>query len=73
MSLYRNQRSEKSFGLCVKAKFHVHNQHCNLLYGASGTGKTSYALGLAQKLGIPAYEILREGKNSTSKRRTGRS
>jgi len=41
-----------------------------LLYGPPGTGKTSYALGLVHKLGIPAYEILREEGNTTSKRRT---
>lgn len=40
-----------------------------LLYGSPGTGKTSYALGLAKKLGVPAYEIQREKDNTTSTRR----
>jgi hypothetical protein len=40
-----------------------------VLCGPPGTGKTSYALGLVQKLGIPAYEIIREEDNTTSKRR----
>jgi transitional endoplasmic reticulum ATPase len=30
-----------------------------LLYGPPGTGKTSYSRGLAKKLGVPAYEVLR--------------
>jgi SpoVK/Ycf46/Vps4 family AAA+-type ATPase len=41
-----------------------------LLYGAPGTGKTSYAHGLVQKLGVPAYEILKDEENKASKRRT---
>ncbi len=40
-----------------------------LLYGSAGTGKTSYATGLAEKLGIPAYEIVRGDDNKTSQRR----
>ena len=40
-----------------------------LLYGPPGTGKTSYALAVVKKLGVPAYEILREEGNTTSKRR----
>jgi SpoVK/Ycf46/Vps4 family AAA+-type ATPase len=41
-----------------------------LLYGAPGTGKTSYAHGLVQKLGVPTYEILKDEENKASKRRT---
>jgi SpoVK/Ycf46/Vps4 family AAA+-type ATPase len=40
-----------------------------LLYGSAGTGKTSYAIGLAEKLGISAYEIVRGDDNKTSQRR----
>ena len=40
-----------------------------LLYGSPGTGKTSYAYGLAQRLRIPAYEIVRGDDNKTSQRR----
>ncbi|MBC8180427.1 ATP-binding protein [candidate division KSB1 bacterium] len=40
-----------------------------LLYGPAGTGKSSFAHGLVQELGIPAYEIVREKKNTTENRR----
>jgi len=40
-----------------------------LLYGSAGTGKTSYAIGLARALGIPIYEIVRGDENKTSQRR----
>ncbi|GKT06841.1 AAA family ATPase [Desulforhabdus sp. TSK] len=40
-----------------------------LLYGAPGTGKTSFARGVAQKLGVPAYEIVQDQENSSSNRR----
>lgn len=40
-----------------------------LLYGSAGTGKSSYAIGLARALGIPAYEIVRGDENKTSQRR----
>jgi len=40
-----------------------------LLYGAPGTGKTSYAGGIAERLSIPAYEITRGEKNKTEQRR----
>jgi SpoVK/Ycf46/Vps4 family AAA+-type ATPase len=40
-----------------------------LLYGSPGTGKTSYAHGLAEKLKMPAYEIVRGDDNKTSQRR----
>jgi transitional endoplasmic reticulum ATPase len=36
-----------------------------LLYGAAGTGKTSYARGLARKLRVPAYAIVRDQENKT--------
>jgi transitional endoplasmic reticulum ATPase len=41
-----------------------------LLYGSPGTGKTSFAYGLIEELGIPAYEIVREKDNKTLSRRT---
>jgi len=40
-----------------------------LLYGSAGTGKTSYATGLAEKIGVPAYEIVKGDENKTSQRR----
>ena len=36
-----------------------------LLYGAAGTGKTSYARGLARKLRVPTYAIVRDQENKT--------
>ena len=41
-----------------------------LLYGAAGTGKTSYARGLARKLRVPTYEIVRDQENKTETIRT---
>ena len=41
-----------------------------LLYGAAGTGKTSYARGLARKLRVPTYEIVRDQQNKTESIRT---
>ncbi|MBM4270868.1 MAG: ATP-binding protein [Deltaproteobacteria bacterium] len=40
-----------------------------LLYGPAGTGKTSYAHGIARKAGITTYEILRDTSNETYNRR----
>ena len=40
-----------------------------LLYGAAGTGKSSFGRGIARKLRIPAYEIAREDDNTALKRR----
>ncbi|MBW2630503.1 MAG: ATP-binding protein [Deltaproteobacteria bacterium] len=40
-----------------------------VFYGPPGTGKTSYAHGLVQKLGLPAYEVVRDEENTTIKRR----
>ncbi|NVM23326.1 MAG: ATP-binding protein [Desulfobacterales bacterium] len=41
-----------------------------LLYGPQGTGKTTFAHGIAQRLGLPGYEIIRgDEKNAGSKRR----
>ena len=40
-----------------------------LLYGPPGTGKTSYARSLLNKLGVPAYEIVRGDENTTHTRR----
>jgi len=40
-----------------------------LLYGPAGTGKTSYAHGIAGKTGIPTYEILRDTSNESCSRR----
>lgn len=39
-----------------------------LLYGAPGTGKTSYALGLAKKLGLPVYMVEHAGKERQRRR-----
>jgi SpoVK/Ycf46/Vps4 family AAA+-type ATPase len=50
-------------GSNTKSSTHV------LLYGAPGTGKTSYALGLAQRLGLPVYLVEHSGKARHSKRR----
>lgn len=41
-----------------------------LLYGNPGTGKTSYACGLAQSLKIPAYQIVRDETNQVLNRRS---
>jgi len=35
-----------------------------LLHGASGSGKTSYALSIAQELGIPTYEVAKNENKS---------
>ena len=51
--------------LRVKRKSSTHI----LLYGAPGTGKTSYALGLTKNLDIPAYEICQDRLNHTLNRR----
>ena len=40
-----------------------------LLYGPAGTGKTSYAHGIARKTGVPSYEILRDTSNEARTRR----
>jgi SpoVK/Ycf46/Vps4 family AAA+-type ATPase len=40
-----------------------------LLYGAPGTGKTSYARGLAQAAGVPAFEVLPDKDNKTVSQR----
>lgn len=40
-----------------------------LLYGAAGSGKSSFARGIARKLRIPSYEIARENDNTALKRR----
>lgn len=41
-----------------------------LLYGSPGTGKTTYAYGLAHRLNIPAYQIVREESNKAWNRRS---
>ena len=40
-----------------------------LLYGPPGTGKTSFVYSLADRLGIPAYEIVHDEANFTRSRR----
>ncbi len=40
-----------------------------LLYGAPGTGKTSFAEGLAKELKIPAYTITKDADNKTKRAR----
>ena len=40
-----------------------------LLYGPPGTGKTSFAKSLADQLGVPGYEIVRDAANTTHNRR----
>ena len=40
-----------------------------LLYGAPGTGKSSFAKGIARKLTIPAYEICKHDDNTSQSRR----
>jgi SpoVK/Ycf46/Vps4 family AAA+-type ATPase len=40
-----------------------------LLYGPPGTGKTSFVYSLADRLGIPGYEIVRDEANITRNRR----
>ncbi|MGD8520726.1 MAG: ATP-binding protein [Desulfobacterales bacterium] len=40
-----------------------------LLYGMPGTGKTSFAHSLLDRLGMPAYEIVRGDENTTKTRR----
>jgi transitional endoplasmic reticulum ATPase len=40
-----------------------------LLYGSQGTGKTSFADGLSEKLKVPTYEIVRSTDNTSVNRR----
>lgn len=40
-----------------------------LLYGPQGTGKTSFAGGLSEKLKVPTYEIVRSTDNKSANRR----
>jgi len=40
-----------------------------LLYGSPGTGKSSFAIGLAKELGIDAYAIAKDDENSSKNRR----
>lgn len=40
-----------------------------LLYGLPGSGKTSFAVGLAGEIGVPVYEIVRNEQNKAATRR----
>lgn len=40
-----------------------------LFYGLHGTGKSTFAQGICQQLGLPAYEIVRGEENTTKQRR----